>query len=95
MKIDQVLKYVLLRVQEKMQLMTMATIGSDQIAKKLRTAHLESFNLTRAVVFVGSTAVVTRVKESQLHRARGVLRLFVSLMKIFWNLGQIKLSHLH
>ena len=61
-----------------MQLMTMATIGSDQIAKKLRTAHLESFNLTRAVVFVGSTAVVTRVKESQLHRARGVLRLFVS-----------------
>jgi hypothetical protein len=65
-----------LRVQEKMQLMTMATIGSDQIAKKLRTAHLESFNLTRAVVFVGSTAVVTRVKESQLHRARGVLRLF-------------------
>lgn len=63
-------------VQEKMQLMTMATIGSDQIAKKLQTAHRESFNLTRAVVFVGSTAVVTRVKESQLHRARGVLRLF-------------------
>lgn len=70
------------RVQEKMQLMTMATIGSDQIAKKLRTAHLESFNLTRAVVFVGSTAVVTRVKESQLHRARGVLRLFVSFLII-------------
>ena len=62
-----------------MQLMTMATIGSEQVAKKLCAAHVDSFRLTRAVVFVGSTAVVTRVKESQLHQARGVLRLFVSI----------------
>ena len=73
----------------------MATIGSDQIAKKLRTAHLESFNLTRAVVFVGSTAVVTRVKESQLHRARGVLRLFVSfliILKAIWLRVDLRLT---
>ena len=57
-------------------MMTMATIGSEQISQKLCKAHLDSFNLTRAVVFVGSTAVVTRVKESQAHQARGVLRLF-------------------
>ena len=57
-------------------MMTMATIGSEQISQKMAKAHLDSFNLTRAVVFVGSTAVVTRVKESQAHQARGVLRLF-------------------
>ena len=70
------------RVAEKMQVMTMATIGAEQISQKLCKAHLESFNLTRAVVFVGSTAVVTRVKESQAHQARGVLRLFVSTILI-------------
>ena len=70
------------RVAEKMQVMTMATIGAEQISQKLCKAHLESFNLTRAVVFVGSTAVVTRVKESQAHQARGVLRLFVSTLEL-------------
>ena len=61
----------------------MATIGSEQISQKMAKAHLDSFNLTRAVVFVGSTAVVTRVKESQAHQARGVLRLFAENRRNF------------
>lgn len=64
-------------------MMSVATFGSEQIASKIRHAHLESFKLTRAVVFVGSTAVVNRVAQAMSHKAQGVLRLWVrSLNKI-------------
>ena len=58
-------------------MMSVATFGSEQIASKIRHAHLESFKLTRAVVFVGSTAVVNRVAQAMSHKAQGVLRLWV------------------
>ena len=62
---------------EKMKMMSVATFGSEQIAAKIRHAHLESFKLTRSVVFVGSTAVVNRVAQAMSHKAEGVLRLWV------------------
>lgn len=58
--------------------MSVATFGSEQLAAKLRTAHIDSFQLTRSVVFVGSTAVVNRVAQAMSHKANGVLRLWVS-----------------
>ena len=58
-------------------MMSIATYGSEQVAAKLRIAHIDSFQLTRSVVFVGSTAVVNRVAQARSHKANGVLRLWV------------------
>lgn len=63
-------------IAEKMKIMSVATFGSEQLAAKLRTAHIDSFQLTRSVVFVGSTAVVNRVAQAMSHKANGVLRLW-------------------
>jgi hypothetical protein len=77
----------LLSLAEKMKIMSVATFGSEQLSCKLRTAHIESFQLTRSVVFVGSTAVVNRVALAQSHKATGVLRLWVSYFIFQYILG--------
>ena len=60
---------------EKMKQFTEATLGAEQIAEQLEQAHTASFELTQKVVFVGSTAVVSR-NASQNHAEEGVLRIF-------------------
>ena len=56
----------------------MATTGSEKLAECVLSAHIETFQMTRAVVFLGSTAVIQRTKATKKHQAMGVLRLFVS-----------------
>ncbi|CAG5102775.1 Oidioi.mRNA.OKI2018_I69.chr1.g460.t2.cds [Oikopleura dioica] len=60
---------------EKMKQFTEATLGAEQIAEQLEQAHTASFELTQKVVFVGSTAVVSR-NARRNHAKEGVLRIF-------------------
>ena len=61
-----------------MQLMNMATTGSEKLAGCVLSAHVDTFQMTQAVVFLGSTAVIEKTKATKKHQALGVLRLFVS-----------------
>jgi hypothetical protein len=60
---------------EKMKMFTEASLGADQIADQLQQAHAASFKLTKQVVFVGSTAVVSR-NARRNHAKQGILRIF-------------------
>ncbi len=58
-----------------MKTFTEATLGAEQIANQLHKAHAASFDLTQKVVFVGSTAVVSR-NARRMHAKQGILRIF-------------------
>ena len=58
-----------------MKIFTEATLGAEQIADQLQKAHAASFELTQKVVFVGSTAVVSR-NARRNHAKQGILRIF-------------------
>ena len=58
--------------------MNAATLEAEQLSFEVSTAHLNNFEVTRFVIFVGSAAVINRLAETQSHSANGVLRLFVS-----------------
>lgn len=62
-------------IAEKMKTFTEATLGAEQIANQLHKAHAASFDLTQKVVFVGSTAVVSR-NARRMHAKQGILRIF-------------------
>merc|ERR1719223_757425 len=60
---------------EKLKMFTEASLGADQIADQLQQADAASFKLTKQVVFVGSTAVVSR-NARRNHAKQGILRIF-------------------
>jgi len=80
-KIPKINNIYCFRLAEKIKVMSVVTFGSEQLAQKLTQAHIDSFQLTRSVVFVGSTAVVNRVAKAMSHKANGVLRLWVCKFK--------------